>query len=66
MNEFLIFSMMVATVLIVDKFITVLFFTIRECNKNKYEYLKSKEAIEDPFDMNLNEVDIWKEKRLEK
>lgn len=56
MNPFLIFSVIVAAVLIIDKFVTVLFFTIRECNKNKYEYLKSKEVTEDPFNINLKEV----------
>lgn len=56
MNEFLIFSVIVAAVLIIYKFVTALFFTIRECNKNKYEYLKSKEVIENPFEMNIDEV----------
>ncbi len=53
MNPFLVFSIIVAAVLIIDNFVTGLFLTIRECNKNKYEYRKSVEPEEDPFKINI-------------
>lgn len=53
MNNILIFSAIVAAVITIDNFISGLFLTIRECNKNKYEYLKSTGVAEDPFEINL-------------